>query len=44
MVSIATGDGQKLSLRVQRMVRHYRSYNFSFTEPWFGEKKEIHLL
>lgn len=33
------GDGQKLSLRVQSNGRAYRSYNFSFTEPWFGGKR-----
>jgi outer membrane protein insertion porin family len=33
------GEGQKLSLRVQSNGRAFRSYNFSFTEPWFGGKK-----
>ncbi|HRB55522.1 MAG TPA: BamA/TamA family outer membrane protein [Ferruginibacter sp.] len=33
------GDGQKLSLRVQSNGRAYRSYSFSFTEPWLGGKK-----
>lgn len=33
------GDGQKLSLRVQSNGRAFRSYNFSFTEPWLGGKK-----
>ena len=33
------GDGQKLSLRVQSNGKAFRSYNFSFTEPWFGGKK-----
>lgn len=33
------GDGQKLSLRFQSNGRAYRSYNFSFTEPWLGGKK-----
>lgn len=33
------GDGQKLSVRVQSNGRMYRSYNFSFTEPWLGGKK-----
>ncbi|MBB1285444.1 BamA/TamA family outer membrane protein [Flavisolibacter sp. BT320] len=33
------GDGQKLSLRYQSNGRYYRSYNFSFTEPWLGGKK-----
>jgi len=33
------GDGQKLSIRAQSSGRFYQSYNFSFTEPWFGGKK-----
>lgn len=33
------GDGQKLSLRAQSNSRFFRSYNFSFTEPWLGGKK-----
>ncbi len=36
---LPTGDGQKLSLRVQSNGRAYSSYNFSFTEPWLGGKK-----
>ena len=36
---LPVGDGQKLSLRVQSNGRAYRSYNASFTEPWFGGKK-----
>lgn len=36
---LPTGDGQKLSLRYQSNGRAYRSYNFSFTEPWLGGKK-----
>src|SRR6478672_5017270 len=36
---LPSGDGQKLSLRVQSNGRAYRSYNFSFTEPWLGGKK-----
>ncbi|MDR6342441.1 outer membrane protein insertion porin family [Filimonas zeae] len=36
---LPTGDGQKLSLRVQSNGRAYRSYNVSFTEPWLGGKK-----
>jgi len=31
---IPSGDGQRLSLGVQVTGRGYRSYNFSFTEPW----------
>jgi outer membrane protein insertion porin family len=37
---LPTGDGQKLSLRVQSNGKAYRSYNFSFTEPWLGGKKQ----
>ena len=36
---LPSGDGQKLSARVQSNGRAYRSYNFSFTEPWLGGKK-----
>jgi outer membrane protein insertion porin family len=36
---LPSGDGQKLSVRVQSNGRAYRSYNFSFTEPWLGGKK-----
>ncbi len=36
---LPTGDGQKLSLRLQSNGRAYQSYNFSFTEPWLGGKK-----
>ncbi len=36
---LPTGDGQKLSMRVQSNGRAFRSYNFSFTEPWLGGKK-----
>jgi len=37
---LPTGDGQKLSLRLQSNGRAFRSYNFSFTEPWLGGKKQ----
>ncbi|HVZ95836.1 MAG TPA: POTRA domain-containing protein [Chitinophagaceae bacterium] len=40
---LPTGDGQKLSLRGQSNGRQFRSYNFSFTEPWFGGKKRNSL-
>jgi len=40
---LPTGDGQKLSLRVQSNGRAYQSYNFSFTEPWLGGKKKNSL-
>lgn len=36
---LPSGDGQRLSLRLQSNGRAYRSYNFAFTEPWFGGKK-----
>ena len=36
---LPSGDGQRLSIRAQSNGRAYRSYNFSFTEPWFGGKK-----
>ncbi len=36
---IPSGDGQKLSLRVQTYGSGYISYGFSFTEPWLGGKK-----
>ena len=35
---LPTGDGQKLSLRLQAS-RTYSTYSFSFTEPWLGGKK-----
>lgn len=37
------GDGQKLSIRAQSSGRIFQSYNFSFTEPWFGGKKPTSL-
>jgi len=36
---VPTGDGQKLSLRVQSYGAGYISYSASFTEPWLGGKK-----
>lgn len=36
---LPTGDGQKLSARIQSNGKAYRSYSFSFTEPWLGGKK-----
>ncbi|GAA4342430.1 BamA/OMP85 family outer membrane protein [Flaviaesturariibacter amylovorans] len=36
---LPSGDGQKLSLRIQSNGSAYRSYNFSFTEPWLGGRK-----
>ncbi len=36
---LPSGDGQKLSLRLQSNGRYYSSFNFSFTEPWLGGVK-----
>lgn len=36
---LPSGDGQRLSIRMQTNGRFYQSYNFSFTEPWLGGKK-----
>ncbi len=36
---VPSGDGQKLSLRLQSYGRGYISYSASFTEPWFGSNK-----
>ena len=40
---LPTGDGQKLSLRLQSNGKAYQSYNFSFTEPWLGGKRRNSL-
>lgn len=40
---LPSGDGQKLSLRLQSNGRAFRSYNFSFTEPWLGGRKRNSL-
>jgi outer membrane protein insertion porin family len=40
---LPTGDGQKLSLRIQSNGRAFQSYNASFTEPWLGGKKRNSL-
>ena len=37
---LPVGDGQKLSVRYQANGRFFHSYNFSFTEPWLGGKKQ----
>ncbi len=37
---VPRGDGQKLSLRLQAS-RFFRTYSFSFTEPWLGGKKPV---
>ncbi len=34
------GDGQKLALRLQAS-QFYRTYSFSFSEPWMGGKKPV---
>lgn len=36
---VPSGDGQRLSVRVQSNGRFFQSYNFSFTEPWLGGKQ-----
>lgn len=36
---IPTGDGQKLSLRMQSYGKGYISYSASFTEPWLGGRR-----
>lgn len=36
---IPSGDGQKLSVRLQSYGTGYISYSFSFTEPWLGGRK-----
>ena len=40
---LPTGDGQKLSLRIQSNGKAYQSYSASFTEPWLGGKKRNSL-
>jgi outer membrane protein insertion porin family len=40
---VPTGDGQKLSLRLQSYGKGYISYSASFTEPWLGGKKPTSL-
>ena len=37
---IPMGDGQKLALRLQAS-QFFRTYSFSFTEPWLGGKKPV---
>ncbi|MEE9373926.1 MAG: POTRA domain-containing protein, partial [Saprospiraceae bacterium] len=36
---LPTGDGQRLSVRIQSNGRFFKSYNASFTDPWLGGKK-----
>lgn len=33
------GDGQTLSLRYQTNAKYYKSFSFSFMDPWFGRKR-----
>jgi outer membrane protein insertion porin family len=40
---LPSGDGQRLSLRVQSNGPSFTSQNFSFTEPWLGGKKRNSL-
>lgn len=40
---LPSGDGQRLSVRVQANGRQYQNYSFSFTEPWLGGKKPTSL-
>ncbi len=40
---IPSGDGQKLSLRLQTYGVGYLSYSASFTEPWLGGRKPTSL-
>lgn len=37
---IPSGDGQRVSLNASANPRWYQHYSFSFTEPWFGGKKQ----
>ncbi|MEH0154824.1 outer membrane protein assembly factor BamA [Limibacter armeniacum] len=36
---LPSGDGQRLSLRVQANGRQFQTYSVSFTEPWLGGRK-----
>lgn len=36
---VPSGDGQKLSIRMQSYGKGYLSYSASFTEPWLGGKR-----
>ncbi|MEJ8817083.1 BamA/OMP85 family outer membrane protein [Lacibacter sp. H407] len=40
---LPSGDGQRLSLRIQSNGPSFSSQNFSFTEPWLGGKKRNNL-
>ncbi len=39
---VPRGDGQSLALRLQAS-QFFRTYSFSFSEPWFGGKKPYQL-
>lgn len=36
---LPSGDGQRLSLRMQANGRRFQTYSFSFTEPWLGGRQ-----
>ncbi|MBK7175471.1 MAG: BamA/TamA family outer membrane protein [Bacteroidales bacterium] len=40
---VPSGDGQKLSLRMQSYGKGYLSFSTSFTEPWLGGKRPQQL-
>lgn len=40
---LPSGDGQRLSVRINSNGRSFQSYSTSFTEPWLGGKKPISL-
>ena len=40
---IPSGDGQRLSIRVQSNGPSFSTQNFSFTEPWLGGRKRNNL-
>jgi outer membrane protein insertion porin family len=40
---VPSGDGQKLSLRIQTFGKGYLNYSASFTEPWLGGRKPTSL-
>ena len=39
---VPRGDGQSLALRLQAS-RFFRTFNFSFSEPWLGGKKPVNF-
>lgn len=40
---LPSGDGQRLSIRMNSNGRAFQSYSVSFTEPWLGGKKPLSL-